>query len=434
MYYGSSVHGKLARFKFQIDYITEDLKMFKREDADLQRHSNDLLAALHNNQPLLVQTLCQTRDHASLHLPNLYTADDKNNYLHWAVKHNLFFFIPLLMDHGASIFHTNAEGQTPIELAASKGHWDCVKAIAQRRRVHMHDSAGYGKVLLKAVNQNQSIEIIKVLLEAKAPVNFTFKDGNTCLHRVVELNRVDLISLFLADSDNTNLTQLNDKGQTPIELAASKGHWDCVKAIAQRRRVRTHDSAGYDKVLLEAVNQNQPIEIIKVLLEAKAPTNFVFNDGKVCLDWAIINKNEAVAQLLMRYGACSSSRNGEGLITISPEGKLPQRSQLTASIQTLTTPDVKLDNTKIEIAATEKNPSPKIETKKERPKSKVAGYFWKDSETPKPSFICSLRDGHPYHEKGSALHHYYYDEFKEDPNAHDYDPHPHDRYKSPPHA
>ncbi len=54
-------------------------------------------------------------------------------------------------------------------------------------------------------------------------------DGNTAMHSACEFGRLSVVAFLLELNPNMSIT--NDKGETPLQVAASKGHTEIVTLL-----------------------------------------------------------------------------------------------------------------------------------------------------------------------------------------------------------
>lgn len=84
----------------------------------------------------------------------------------------------------------------------------------------------------------QDLELLRKALDDDLSVDHVFPDGTTPLHRAVDVEidshiqtgeplHVDVTAYLIARGADPNATA-NSLGQTPLELAASQGHWLAV--------------------------------------------------------------------------------------------------------------------------------------------------------------------------------------------------------------
>ena len=90
--------------------------------------------------------------------------------------------------------------------------------------------------------------------------------GNTLLHEAVECDKADTVQLLLLHSVSPNIRAKG--GTTPLQLAASKGHVDCVKALLEGGAdISLKDDIGHDA--LTKAERSKKREAVLRLLRSK---------------------------------------------------------------------------------------------------------------------------------------------------------------------
>lgn len=197
----------------------------KSDPHDNFKYGSALLDAVYHNQIDVVEALIKAQ--ATLNYRYKYTQD---YVLHCAVKNNNIPMLRLLLKAGADTTCVNSQGQTPIQLAAAKGYWDCVNVIVEERQ-DPYDESKFGSALLRAVSANK-IETVKKIINAKAIINYRFLDTkNHVLHCAAYNNNPDMIKILQDAGADPNQTNAQDK--TPIQIAIENGHWRCIKTLKQ---------------------------------------------------------------------------------------------------------------------------------------------------------------------------------------------------------
>lgn len=160
-------------------------------------------------------------------LPNWSTISVTSSPLHIAVGKNSTAIVKLLCLNGADINALDCKNHTPISLAATLGHWECVDIIAERPTTEA-DDANYTFALKKALHSTQPLNRIKKLLDAKiSPL--PPDDGRdwstqeyTFLHIAAEQNNLAAIRLLLLYKADVDIK--DEKGYTSQDVANVLGH------------------------------------------------------------------------------------------------------------------------------------------------------------------------------------------------------------------
>ena len=240
--------------------------------------------------------------------PSIYNDKAAQNALHWAVINNnpqacfeLVGFMPELLE-GARL----QDDATPLVLAASLSHWECVlkmlQAMAPLPEEADKDPTYAGSALMIAVKKRQ-VSVVKALLELNAPrEQRDFPAGRTPLLCAVNNRSPEMIHLLRRYNASDEATDL--RGNTPIQLAVIQGYWDCVIALCETGEAFPQDVC--DSALLQAVKDKQYAAAFALLKYAKANANYIDESSakkQALLHLAVTNEQPEMVALLVEFGA-----------------------------------------------------------------------------------------------------------------------------------
>ena len=153
-------------------------------------------------------------------------------------------------------------GDTPLHLAALKGHKD----------------------------------IAELLLVNKADANAKNNHTQTPLHWAADR---EVAELLLTNGAGVNAK--DDFGDTPLHDAASNGHKDVAELLlANKANVNAKNSIGW--IPLHYAAQGGYKDLVGLLLANRADVNAKNNDGETALYWAVSQGHKDVAELLRQHG------------------------------------------------------------------------------------------------------------------------------------
>ena len=150
---------------------------------------------------------------------------DGNTPLHLAAKGNFVTMVSLLKAQGAMINAQNKRGNTPLHLAAES---NAVQVLSQllAEGALINSQNGVNDTPLHLAVDNNSVETVQVLLEAGARVNVKGQHGDSPLH-VAAFDENDggdrliqMVQLLINKGADTNAK--NDSGFTPLHMAAAR--------------------------------------------------------------------------------------------------------------------------------------------------------------------------------------------------------------------
>ncbi len=173
---------------------------------------------------------------------------------------------------GAKINAANNAGNTPLHLAAEKGHWD----------------------------------IAYELINAGAELNLINNAGDAPLHLAVAADQVVTISLLFTQGADTSL--LNNKLQRPRELAIKMGHLKALVTLCPSAASLNELYKNGNTLLHLAALYNQTA-ITAWLIDQGVQLNKINADGNTALHLAAEMGHTVTLHLLLQAGAHTDIQN-----------------------------------------------------------------------------------------------------------------------------
>ena len=224
-----------------------------------------------------------------------------------------------LIDHGADVNATAADGTTPLMWAAHSGDFALVQALLKAHaKVDVSNSYGTNAMLQAA--QSGDVRILEALLASGANVESPNPDGETALMLVARAGNIDAARMLLKHGANVNAHE-NFRGQTALIWAAAESQPEMVKLLiaahadvnarsvlnSNRRQVTGEPRAqarppGGMTPLLYAARQGC-LGCVKYLAEGKADLNLADPEGITPMLIATENFNFDIAAYLVKQGA-----------------------------------------------------------------------------------------------------------------------------------
>jgi ankyrin repeat protein len=122
------------------------------------------------------------------------------------------------------------DGFYPLGLAAFFGHPETVKLLIARGADVKQVARNPMKVQpLHAAVAGRSMEAVRALVEAGAPIDAHQQEGWTPLHEAVHQGNIEMTKYLLAHGADPKLQ--NEKGKNAIGLAADEGKLDLLKLV-----------------------------------------------------------------------------------------------------------------------------------------------------------------------------------------------------------
>jgi len=224
-----------------------------------------------------------------------------------------------LIDHGADVNATAADGTTPLMWAAHSGDVALVQALL-KAHAKVDVSNAYGANAMLQAAQYGDVHILEALLAAGANVESPNPDGETALMLVARAGNVEAARMLLKHGANVDAHE-NFRGQTALIWAAAESQPEMVKVLigahadvnarsvlnTNRRQVTGEPRAqarppGGMTPLLYAARQGC-LGCVKYLAEGKADLNLADPEGITPMLIATENFNFDIAAYLVKRGA-----------------------------------------------------------------------------------------------------------------------------------
>lgn len=166
-------------------------------------------------------------------------------------------------------FTTTAGQSNGAHQAAMKGDVEALKALgaADPRVLHGRDAEGKTPVYLAAWRGNR--DVVAYLIDCKVDLMTPDFQGNTPLHVAAANGHADIIVLLLEAGADPNAVS-KDTGQTPLHRAAASGNVEATKALlAKGARKDVLDAKGKTPAqLAEYYQQGQWQDVTDALKKA----------------------------------------------------------------------------------------------------------------------------------------------------------------------
>ncbi|XP_018560868.1 transient receptor potential channel pyrexia-like [Anoplophora glabripennis] len=189
--------------------------------------------------------------------------------LHDAVRSGCLEAVCLMLGNGADVNAKDGSGNTPLLLAVCIRQEEIYNAIVKRLIESGADVNAYNKGLTPLYNAvfYKRQESVRMLLQEGAWLAPTFRNE---LHLLAELGGSNILEIILSDKrctpDTVNLP--DEKGWTPLHLAAQYYHRNCLKMLIKHGGdltvVNSEDDSVIDIIFREII---KPERIIKELLD-----------------------------------------------------------------------------------------------------------------------------------------------------------------------
>lgn len=174
--------------------------------------------------------------------------------LHKAVSAKSEDAVELLLKHQPDIYATNCRHETPLLLAVVKEHIPIIihllseailpnqnvrngteTNILDKNRIYINMESQNGETPLSCAIKKENLDIVKILLEKGADVNYVDKKGRhlTPLFSALETENKDIVEMLLEKDANVNFK--SQYGVTPFYAAVLIGNQDVVELLLNNK-------------------------------------------------------------------------------------------------------------------------------------------------------------------------------------------------------
>jgi ankyrin repeat protein len=207
--------------------------------------------------------------------------------------------LKVLINAGVDIHCSNADGVTPLYVAALNGHAEAAEILLENNaNIDAADNSG-ASPLYRAARLGHSGTVRK-LLEYKANVNAADHDGVHALCVAAQNGHIEVVTMLLERSADVNAARHD--GITSLYIASLNGHAKTVKILLDcKAHVDTICRNGVTP--LYRASQNRHAEAVKILLEHKADVNAASDDGANALYMAAQEGQAQTVRILLEHNA-----------------------------------------------------------------------------------------------------------------------------------
>lgn len=210
--------------------------------------------------------------------------------------------VSLLLHHGASPMtrdYTNKK--TALHAAAMNGHPECLRLLVNNNNQHINvnaqDSNGQTPLMLAVLNGHT--ECVYSLLSQGASVEDQDRWGRTALHRGAVTGQEECVEALLQRGASVCVRDI--RGRSPLHLASACGRVGALGALLQTTNTShtyTHltDNQGYTPLHWACYNGYDAC--VEVLLDQEVLKKIKGNSFSP-LHCAVMNDNEGVAEMLI---------------------------------------------------------------------------------------------------------------------------------------
>ena len=198
------------------------------------------------------------------------------------------------------------EHPTPLIVALDRRNFELAKALLKAgARIERADNLG-GTPLFYAIKR---LETVKLLLDARANVNATLKDGGKPIMVAATSKNTAIVQLLIDAGADVNSADLD--GSSPLYYAAIEGDEEMIKFLLSKNANVNKENKFQANLLHVAIDSEHP-ELVPILLKSGVDPNKKSDKGYTPLMIAAGKGYLASVNLLLQNGADANLTDNEG--------------------------------------------------------------------------------------------------------------------------
>ncbi|XP_064482060.1 uncharacterized protein LOC135394918 [Ornithodoros turicata] len=210
----------------------------------------------------------------------------------------------LLLKHGGDVnAETKSTMETPIHHCARTGNVAILKEIIDTLppaavQLSCNQQARNGWAPLLYACDAGHAQVASLLIQNGARVDTFDETGKAALHLAAEKGHEELADILLNAKAFVNVR--SQKGLTPLHLAAEKGYSNLVRKLITEYGAIVDPLSLTKKTPLHLAAGEGRLEVCKILLDLKADTNALDDQGQIPMMLAIENDHSEVVKVFLR--------------------------------------------------------------------------------------------------------------------------------------
>jgi len=219
--------------------------------------------------------------------------------------------VGVLADRGANldVLVDNFERLSPLMIAATNGHHKAVSVlVAKGANIDLQSDlpVGYvgghvvgllGQTALMVAAQSGHLGVVRLLIERGANLDLVDWDGNSALMVAAQSSDLEVVCVLV--EMGANLELIDEQGQTALMLATDQAQAQELETvrllIAKGANIDHTDRWGWTPVFVAAQNDNP--EMVRLLIASGANLDLAGEDGTP-LDVAIASRHQGVIDVI----------------------------------------------------------------------------------------------------------------------------------------
>ena len=200
----------------------------------------------------------------------------------------------ILIENGANINAVDIEGWSALSYAVNNGDIESAKLLLENKAKIKDELL----IAIKSPIVESRINIMKLLIDNKANINYADEDEFTPLNIAIESGDMELTKFLITNGANVN--SLMQDGVSLIGYAIAQNNMDLLQILIENgANVNNTNGDSWADTPLKTASRLGLDNVVRILLSRNADINSVDMNGNTALHTAALNSQLSVVKLLL---------------------------------------------------------------------------------------------------------------------------------------
>ena len=200
----------------------------------------------------------------------------------------------ILIENGADVNAIDFEGWRALSYAVNNGDIEIAKLLLENKAKIKDELL----IAIKSPIVESRINMMKLLIDNKANINYTDENGFTPLNIAIESGDMELTKFLITNGANVN--SLMQDGVSLIGYAIAQNNMDLLQILIENgANVNNTNGDSWAKTPLQTASRLGLDNVVRILLTRNADINAVDMNGNTALHTAALNSQLSVVKLLL---------------------------------------------------------------------------------------------------------------------------------------
>lgn len=200
----------------------------------------------------------------------------------------------ILIENGANINAVDFEGWSALSYAVNNGDIEIAKLLLENKAKIKDELL----IAIKSPIVESRINMMKLLIDNKANINYTDENGFTPLNIAIESGDMELTKFLIKNGANVN--SLMQDGLSLIGYAIAQNNMDLLQILIENgANINNTNGDSWANTPLQTASRLGLDNVVRILLTRNADINAVDMNGNTALHTAALNSQLSVVKLLL---------------------------------------------------------------------------------------------------------------------------------------